>query len=225
MAAAWSMLGVDRLERRLISIDRTDGSTTVRSEYTTGAGIVVAHEATYASLAGGGIAVTETARLPDELIDLARVGTVLRVAPGPEALRWFGTGPHETYPDRKRGGTVRIWESTVTDQYVPYIRPQENGGHADVRWLELRDAAGTGPGLRIELDKPRQVSITHVTATDLAAAGHDVDVVPVPDTVIHFDAAHRGLGTASCGPDTLSEYRLGRGTYRWAWTLHDLGPA
>ena len=138
-------------------------------------------------------------------------------------LRWFGSGPHETYPDRKRGGLVGVWRSTVTDQYVPYIRPQENGGHADVRWLELTDADGAG--LRIDLDEPRQVSVTHLRAADLAAATHDVDVVPVAETVIHLDAAHRGLGTASCGPDTLPEYRLGAGTYRWAWTLRDLRPS
>ena len=46
---------------------------------------------------------------------------------------------------------------------------------------------------------------------------------PVAETIVHLDAAHRGLGTASCGPDTLPEYRLGPGTYRWAWTLRDLG--
>ena len=82
-----------------------------------------------------------------------------------------------------------------------------------------------GAGLRIELDEPRQVSVTHLRAADLAAATHDIDVVPVAETVIHLDAAHRGLGTASCGPDTLPEYRLGAGTYRWAWTLRDLRPS
>ena len=45
---------------------------------------------------------------------------------------------------------------------------------------------------------------------------------PVAETVIHLDAAHRGLGTASCGPDTLPEYRLATGRHRWAWTLRDL---
>jgi beta-galactosidase len=105
----------------------------------------------------------------------------------------------------------------VTDQYVPYIRPQENGGHADVRWLELTDA--TGSGLRIDLDEPRQVSVTHLRAGHLAAVDHDIDVVPVPETIVHLDAAHRGLGTASCGPDTFPEYRLGAGPYRWGWTL------
>ena len=60
-----------------------------------------------------------------------------RAPPGLEQVAWFGTGPHETYPDRRRSGLVGRWQSTVTEQHVPYIRPQESGGHADVRWLEL----------------------------------------------------------------------------------------
>ena len=78
----------------------------MRTEFVTGDGIVVPHEAAYTCLADGGIAVEETATLPDELTDLARIGTVLEVVSDPEDLRWFGSGPHETYPDRKRGGLV-----------------------------------------------------------------------------------------------------------------------
>ena len=220
MAARWADAGVDRLERRLIDIGRDDTATVVRSVYTTGAGIEVAHEARYTPTADGGIAVTEVVELPESLADLARVGTILEFAPELEALRWFGSGPHETYPDRKRSGIVGRWESTVTGQYVPYIRPQENGGHADVRWLELADALGEG--LRIDLGTAGQVSATHFRATDLAAATHDVDLEPRPETIVHLDAVHRGLGTASCGPDTLPRYLIGAGTHRLSWTIRDL---
>ncbi len=68
-------------------------------------------------------------------------------------------------------------------------------------------------------DRPLQVSATHHRDADLAAAGHDIDLVARPETIVHVDAAHRGLGTASCGPDTLPEYVVGPGTYEWTWTL------
>jgi len=167
-------------------------------------------------LEGGAVRVEESVVIPPELTDLARIGTVFEVAPGLESLEWFGSGPHETYPDRKRGGLIGRWRSTVTEQYVPYIRPQENGGHADVRWLRL---SGDARALRIALDRPGQVSATHFAADDLAAATHDVELTPRPGTVVHLDVAHRGLGTASCGPDTLPGYLVGPGTYRWSWTL------
>ena len=223
MAAQWQTWGVDQLERGLVSIDRRGTTTVVRAAYRTASGIRIAHEQTFRSLAGGGILVEETAVIPDELTDLARVGTVLELRPGLERLEWFGSGPHETYPDRKRGGQVGRWRSTVGEQYVPYIRPQENGGHADVRWLELRDA--TGRGLRIDLDQPRQASVSHFRGRDLASATHDVDLEPRPEVVLCLDAAHRGLGTASCGPDTLPEYLVGPGTYRWSWSLQPLPSA
>jgi beta-galactosidase len=219
-AARWETQGVDRLQRRAGTVTRDGARVTVRDTFLAGT-TEIAHEATYTLLADGAIDVAESVDIPVELVDLARVGTVLEVSPSAENIRYFGSGPHETYPDRKRGGVVGIWESTGTDQYVPYIRPQENGGHADVRWLELRDT--TGVGLRIDLGEPSQVSATHYRAADLAAATHDVDLVAAPETIVHIDAAHRGLGTASCGPDTTPEYILDAGRFSWSWTLRDIG--
>ena len=149
---------------------------------------------------------------------------MLEVVPGLEELDWFGTGPHETYPDRKRGGLVGLWRSTVTDQYVPYIRPQENGGHADVRWLELTDARGRRPPDRRSTSRARSRRRTFAPRTSPRRPTTSTSW-PRPETVIHLDAAHRGLGTASCGPDTLPEYLVGPGTYRWTWTLRDSRPA
>jgi beta-galactosidase len=72
------------------------------------------------------------------------------------------------------------------------------------------------------MDQPLQVSMSHFRAADLAAATHSVELVPRPTTIVHLDAAHRGLGTASCGPDTLPAYIVGPGTYRWQWYLQPL---
>jgi beta-galactosidase len=117
---------------------------------------------------------------------------------------------------------VTRWTSTVADEYVPYVRPQENGGHADVRWLQLTD--GAGRGLRIAADRPCQASATHFRAEDLASASHDVELRPRPGTTVHLDAAHRGLGTASCGPDTLPQYIVGPDVYRWSWSIGPVKP-
>ena len=200
-----------------MAIDEVEGSTLVRSEYRTGSGIVVGHQQWLRGFPDGSIHVREEVVIPAELTDLARVGSVLEAAADLDSVSWFGPGPHETYPDRVRGGIVGTWHSSLDEQYVPYVRPQENGGHAAVRWLELR--AADGHGLRITLDQPRQVSATRFHAQQLASAGHDVELTPGPNAVIHLDAAHRGVGTASCGPDTLPRYLVGAGTYGWSWTL------
>jgi beta-galactosidase len=220
MAAEWERTGLDRLERRLVGIDRHGPRATVVDEVTTAVGIRIRHERTVTVLTGGSVRVDEMVEIPTELSDLARVGTVLEVVPGLEALTWFGAGPHETYPDRKRGGLVGLWRTTVSEAATPYIRPQENGGRADVRWFAL--ARPDGSGIRIDLGHPAQVSATHYRPADLAAATHDVELEARPETIVHLDAAHRGLGTASCGPDTLPAYLVGPGTYRWTWVLATL---
>jgi beta-galactosidase len=213
--------GLSRPDERPVGIERDGPVVTVRSEVQLAAA-VVRHSRTYSPLEGGGVLVEEEAVVPPELSDLPRVGTVFEVVPGYEEIEWFGSGPHETYPDRRASGRVARWRSTVTGQFVPYIRPQEAGGRADVRWFELRDALGAG--VRVTLGEPLQVSVTHHRAADLAAATHASDLVPRPEAVVHIDAAHRGLGTASCGPDTLPGYLVGPGTYRWSWTLEAVDP-
>ena len=220
MADRWAGWGLPTLRRTLVSIERLPDAVTVRSTWTTGAGIEVPHVARLACDAAGRIRVEEEAEIPAVLADLPRVGTELTFAPGHEALEWFGRGPHESYPDRCRGARLGWWDSTVTDQLTPYVRPQENGGHADVRWLAIRDEAGDGA--HIVLDRPRQVSVLHLTAADLDAATHDDELRPRAETILNLDAVHRGVGTASCGPDTLAPYLVPTGTHRWTWVLEPL---
>ena len=222
LAAQWREWGVEELTRTLRSIRRDGDTTVVESEERTSSGIVVAHEQRIRAMAGGGVLIEDKATIPEALADLARVGVVMEAAAGLERTEWYGRGPVESYPDRWHGSPIARWTSSVDDEYVPYTRPQENGGHNGVRWLELSD--GAGRGFRISTDEPRQVSATHFRAADLAAAKHDVELTPRPETVIHLDAAHRGLGTASCGPDTLPEYVVGPGIYRWSWRIEPLAP-
>ena len=221
LAAQWLEWGVDRLARGAVNVRREAGSIVVTAEERTATGIVVGHEQRFRAAAGGGVLVEETVQIPEALADLARVGIVLETLPGLEQVEWFGRGPVETYPDRRRAGAVARWRSTVAEQYVPYVRPQENGGHNSVRWLELSD--GVGRGFRLAADRPCQISATHYSASDLAVATHDVELVARPETIVHLDVAHRGLGTASCGPDTLPGYLVAPGTYKWSWLIVPLG--
>jgi beta-galactosidase len=213
----WREWGVAELTRTVRSIRQDGAATVVEADETTSAGIVVGHEQRFERLADGGYRVHETIEVPEELSDLARVGISLEAIPGLERVDWYGLGPVETYPDRCRGGAVGRWASTATREFVPYVRPQENGGHFGVRWIELSD--GAGHGFRLAFDRPLQVSATHFRGADLAAAKHATELSPRPETIVHFDVAHRGLGTASCGPDTLPEYLVGPGKYSFAWTF------
>ncbi|MEW6225437.1 MAG: glycoside hydrolase family 2 TIM barrel-domain containing protein [Chloroflexota bacterium] len=216
MAERWAGWGLGSLTRRLDGIERAAEAVTVRATWTTATGIEVPHLARYAVAPDGRVRVEETVEIPAVIEDLPRVGTVLALRATHEDVEWFGRGPHETYPDRRRGGRVGRWRSTVAEQLVPYVRPQENGGHADTRWVRVACPDG---GVRLDLGRPSQVSVLHVTPADLDAATHDVELRPRGEAFVHLDAAHRGVGSASCGPDTLEAYVLRPGTYRWTWTL------
>jgi beta-galactosidase len=155
--------------------------------------------------------------VPPELDDLGRVGVTFHLRAGFERVRWYGRGPLENYPDRNRGALLGTWEATV-DQ-PPYLVPQEFGLRTDCRWFECIDTRGRA--VRVESLTPGTVhcSATHFTAADLYAARHETDLRPRDELVVHVDAAHRGLGTASCGPDTLDRYMINPGELRLAYRL------
>ena len=218
ISTKWEHYGVRELERTDCTITETAKSYKVVSEWKTSTGFKIKQTQVVTPVKDG-YTVKETVVVPKQLEDLARVGINFEIDGALSNYTYFGTGSNETYPDRKIG-RVHKWVSTVADQYVPYVRPQENGGHAGVRWFELTDASGQG--VRIDLDKPRQVSATPFRATQLADATHDVELVPTGNTIVHIDAAHRGVGTASCGPDTLPQYLVSGGTYSFGWTVRSI---
>ena len=161
--------------------------------------------------------------VPDELGDLARLGVTFELGRGVDRVRWYGRGPLENYPDRNRGAVLGTWESDIDDS--PYLVPQEFGLRTDCRWFEFVDR-GTHRVVRLDPIEPStlHVSATRFTVADLFAACHETDLRPRRTLVVHADLAHRGLGTASCGPDTLERYRLEPGTYRFSYRLTMTSP-
>jgi len=142
-----------------------------------------------------------------ELPLLPRLGVVMRVAPEFENVRWLGRGPWENYPDRKDSADTGVWHSTVSGQYVPYVRPQENGNKEDVRWLTLADKSGDG--LKISaVENLFSFSALHFTAGDLASVRHNFELPPRPEIILSLDAKQCGLGNSSCGPGVLEKFSV-----------------
>ncbi|MFE3169194.1 glycoside hydrolase family 2 TIM barrel-domain containing protein [Streptomyces sp. NPDC059224] len=218
IAVRWRAWGLDSLVRKVVSVRRDDDRVTVLAEYagTTGA---VRHRQEFTAVEGG-VRVEESAELPAEFDDVARVGSVFETVAGPDVLEWFGQGPWESYPDRASGAPVGHHRLPVDELFTPYLRPQESGGRHGVRRFTL--SAPDATGLAVELDGPRQVSVSRYRAEDLTAVTHHDELVPRAGCVVHIDAAHRGLGTASCGSDTFPSYLVAPGVHRWSWTLRVL---
>lgn len=223
----WLAAGLDAMKVRCskAGVTRTKSGTAVwRSEHVASckaAKQAIRHAQTLTIQGDGSIHVENVFQVAAALPDLPRLGVLLELPAGFEDLEWFGRGPFENYIDRKRAATIDLHRSTVSEQYVPYILPQEHGNHTDVRWLELGDKTAV---LRVEAAGPLEFTASHYRAEDLFSAKHTIDLAPRPQTFLSLDLRQRGLGTASCGPDTLDRYKILPGTYHWNFTLR-FGPA
>ena len=155
--------------------------------------------------------------IPDEWDDLPRVGIQFEVPGHYSLLEWFGRGPLESYPDRYRSQLVSKWHSQISEQYHPYVLPQENGAHQDTKWFKLKSE--TEEEIIFHIPNADSFSASYVHDKDLTEALKISDICDRTNSEVHIDAAIRGLGTGACGPDTLSEFRLSPGAYQILWIL------
>jgi beta-galactosidase len=171
----------------------------------------VIHTHSYEIAADGALLVHNEFHVDSALDDLPRLGVTLTLPGDFEELEWFGRGPLDSYVDRCRAADVGRWTGTVSGQYVPYVVPQEHGNKTGLRWMELTGEAAV---VRFTPAEPCEGSATRFTPEDLFAARHTTDLAPRAEVIVNLDVAQRGLGTGSCGPDTLPRYRIAAGDHR-----------
>jgi hypothetical protein len=227
MAARWRAAGLDRLQERLQSISATrDALRRVQVSVETLAGApdqepVAVCRYLYTIYGSGDVILKHTVRLAEGLPPLPRVGVKAIAPAGYEQFTWYGRGPHESYADRKLGARVGVYRGTVDEQVVPYVKPQEHGNKTDVRWAALTDESGAG--LLVAGMPVLEVSASHFAAQDLAQAKHTCDLKRRDDIILNLDLAQSGLGSESCGPGVLPQYRLKAAEYHYCLRLRPLG--
>jgi beta-galactosidase len=186
------------------------------------------HEQTVRVYPEGEIVVNNAVDVPAGLPSLPRIGATLQTPAGFEELAWFGRGPHETHIDRLAGAPVGVYAGTVDEQFVPYILPQENGNKTEVRWCALNNGTvgvrfqfGWEGWARDEQIRLLEFSARHFTSVDLYACTHTNELADRkrPETVICIDARQRGVGTGSCGPQTLPQYCVEPGAYSFTYSI------
>jgi beta-galactosidase len=219
----WTRWGLDHLDPEFVASSTREGDGCLvfegRHQYSAAeTGHLVDHRQRYSIRTTGWVTVDEWVTVPPVFDDLARVGVVLTLSPELDQLSWFGPGPWETYPDRRLAPVGR-WRSTVADQEVPYAVPQEHGGHVATRWVRLAPRRGPGLLVRFDGDPRRSFRASHATDAGLYAATTPNELVRHDTVTLHLDAAVRGLGTGSCGPDTLEPYLVRPGAWSWRWSF------
>lgn len=238
-AQRWEAWGLNHLHRAPVSANlavNSDGSVTIASRqkiWGRDSGLVMTARHRLTVVCSGDLIFEHELGVPGEVDDLPRVGVSFSVAGELEKLQWVGRGPHESYPDRRSGAALGRWHTTVTDAFVPYSRPQENGSHVDTRWFALTrlgDTSGrygtTGAGLLIGAIEPNPFvfSASHYSSSDLTTATSRASLVARPEVIVHVDAAHRGLRGISTDHETESMHGHGAETWIWSWRMRAFDP-
>ncbi|MFF5023578.1 glycoside hydrolase family 2 TIM barrel-domain containing protein [Streptomyces collinus] len=197
----WRRLGLHRVRHRLDAVEPAGDALTVRTRVAPAARDLGLSTVYRWTSDGERVRLTVSVRPEgDWTVPLPRLGIRFGLS-GADRVRWYGGGPGEAYPDSRTASSVARRQSTVDDLQTPYVRPQENGARADVRWAEFG-------GLRVEGDPEFSLTARRWTTEQLDAATHRTDLVPGDTVWVNLDHAHHGLGSQSCGPGPLPRYHL-----------------
>lgn len=170
---------------------------------------------TYTVTADGTVGVDVKAKQNEGMPWLPRFGISFAMPKRCGFFSYYGLGPNETYRDMYHHARYGRYQSTVEAQYVPYIRPQENGNHIGVSEARVYD--NLGRGLQINGDK-LEVCVLPYSAENLHRATHTNELAEEPFTYVRVDYGVAGCGSAGCGPELAEAYRIG-GVMEYRFTL------
>jgi beta-galactosidase len=174
-------------------------------------------------------------KLSEKVPEVPRMGMQMQLPPEFMNLKWYGRGPHENYADRKTSADVGLYESTAADQYVPNVRPQENGYKTDTRWLTLTDDNGTGilvsgnplfcfaalNNIHDDFESPGKLSEYRKDAK--SANTHINSVKPRELVNLNIDLGQMGVGgDNSWGAIIHPEYRLLDRKYEYSFRIRPI---
>ncbi len=217
--APWREPAMELQEMRLSPAAEPAGGALVVARYRLPA-LAATLEMQYEMNGAGQLSVTErltTDPAREDLPNLFRFG-LQWVMPGSlDRIGYYGRGPGENYADRKGATFMGRYEQTVSEQFYPYIRPQETGTKSDVRWWQMTDAEGRG--LLFVAPKPFYASALHYLTEDLddgeaKQQRHSGELHERELTCVSLDGYQMGLGCVnSWGALPQPDYLLPYGDY------------
>ena len=158
------------------------------------------------------IAVTKD----DEFPDLPRFGVRMFLDKKLSAARYFGMGPQENYCDKHQAASHGLYQANVDDLHEDYIRPQENGSHYDCEYVELNNSRY---GIVVSAENAFSFNASYYTQEELEKKTHNYELTESDSVVFCVDYALNGIGSNSCGPVVLDQYRFDDVLFRFQFTL------
>ena len=139
----WKKASLFMKVTKLASHSNNDGSVSINVTYSL-PGVETTFESHYQIFGDGVVRIDNVLNETDYKGDIPRIGMRMQIQKKYDNMTYFGRGPWENYQDRKASAFIDLYQSKVKDQYVPYIRPQENGYKTDVRWAAFSDNNNNG---------------------------------------------------------------------------------
>ncbi|OCT12553.1 glycoside hydrolase [Paenibacillus pectinilyticus] len=210
----WMQEGYDRCKMHIYGskvVKQTESSVAIEVQYSLGGYIkrpIIRGTALWQVDGDGKIMLQTRASVREKLPFLPRFGLQLIMPKGTEEVEYFGYGPHESYVDKRLSVKKGKYLLKVDDMPENYIMPQETGSRYGTEWAIVSNELGMG--LKFTASNPFSFNALHYLPEDLTAATHNYELPRLkrPETVVHLDYKMSGVGSNSCGPELLPQYRL-----------------
>ena len=137
---------------------------------------------------------------------MPKFGMRMRLPADFTQIKYYGRGPWENYPDRKRSAFLGEYEMPLSEYETEYIHPQDNGNRCDIRWFEI---ASPHQGIRIDGWQPLCIRAWDYGEEDLIGVRHPNDIQRGRFVNLNIDADIHGVGGADTwGKRTLPQYTI-----------------
>lgn len=137
---------------------------------------------------------------------MPKFGMRMRLPANYTKITYYGRGPWENYPDRKRSAFIGKYKMPLSEYETEYIHPQDNGNRCDIRWFEI---SSNTKKLRIEGLQPLCIRAWDYGEEDLEGAHHPNDIQRGRFVNLNIDANIHGVGgTDTWGKRTLPQYTI-----------------
>ena len=154
---------------------------------------IIKMDVDYIFLSDGSFDVKIDGKIRENAPVLPRLGLELYLNEENENIRYFGLGEIETYPDRNKGAKYGMYELSVTDNFVHYIRPQENSSHFATREVTVGEKGSVALNVKCNGIKDFSFNASHYSAMQLTDKQHDFELEKEPYTILNLDGRFNAI--------------------------------
>lgn len=151
-----------------------------------------------------------------EFPELPRFGLRLFLPKEMNQVTYYGLGPEESYEDKRRAACHGKYSACVDELHEDYIKPQENGSHADCDYVMIE---GQETVLKAFSSSRFSFNASEYTQEELTEKKHNYELVPSGYTVLNLDFRQNGIGSNSCGPELQEKYRLNEDRFTYSMNI------